>query len=249
MMKLVVLIGLFCLFGCGRSHNDIIPEGQRLLVPVIQTLAEYHTRYSKYPNRLDELVTMGKVPKIPDMAEVKGAVLFQNVIYQVAEDGSFFTLSFGFEVPDGMMISCFVGSIYVSGENQWHTGKYIRSFASFYVLRVGTEYQRERSAASLELAVRYLIASSWDESSRLYFENVVETLGAGEDCKLPSAVADAKDLRALRYRSNADAGCSYVFVLQKKFDTVLKISFEAVLAIYVCEDDDTCKLIGHHGQQ
>jgi hypothetical protein len=164
---------------------------------------------------LDELVRGRFLPEVPKLAEDG---IYRQTTYEVAPDGTFFTLGFSYDLPDGIGPKAIVSSIYVSDQGQWLTSKVATSFGELYVERVGQRYRRDKSAVALDLAVKYLIANArlGSDCVNLWRHRVVQVLGPGAAADVPASVATREDAGAIRYEPGDAGGHVYVFVFRHK---------------------------------
>lgn len=133
-----ILVGTGCLCGgcrCPKHDYTDYPEylraesehRKKMAQPVVEALEAYKQTTGQYPRRLDDLVTAGLLPAIPDLAtnidhhgRTANLDNAQPLLYSVVDDSYELRFSYG-HIPTALTGANSTHFLYVSSEKKWYS--------------------------------------------------------------------------------------------------------------------------------
>jgi hypothetical protein len=216
--RLVLPLALLTVVGCDSAERAAdISRGRARLDPVVAALEEYRTAHGSYPPTLGALVDAGLIPAVPALPHRSEPGDVRQVAYDVAPDGSFFTLRFAYRRPEGYSEGeWYEESVYAPDWRGWRAGSPAQDFYALYLERLAEQYRRERSADALGRAVRHMVCSGDGRVADVWEHDVTSHLGPGAPAVLPPHLASPADVKVVRYAPSGDGGRAYVFAYKAR---------------------------------
>lgn len=169
------------LFAC--AHRDPFEVALREVAPVFDVLQRYCEDHGRYPDDLEALVDAGLLAAVPEVPEVRGTLDRWPLEYDVAPDGSFFQLSFAYDLRNGILpelVSCYRFSF----EDEWSRRSYPPLWDVVCAERFGARYRESGDPAALGHAAEAILETGKRGRSQVCLNvamrDVVRLLGEGE---------------------------------------------------------------------
>jgi len=156
----ILLLTNIQLSGCKSSRRTQLDKGREIAKPVLDALDEFLRTEGRYPTSLDSLIEQQYLPEIPVLTRMRGTLGVEQLEYNVAPDGSFFLLRFGYDFSDGIGPPEFISEYYISDTSAWRSSSNPPSFEGIMSERYGRRFQTERTRALLEITIDTMINSS-----------------------------------------------------------------------------------------
>jgi hypothetical protein len=216
--RLALPLVLLTLVGCDSAERAAdISRGRARLDPVVASLEEYRSAHGAYPPTLGALVDAGLIPAVPALPHRSEPRDVHQPAYDVAPDGSFFTLRFAYRRPEGYSEGeWYEESVYAPDGRGWRAGSPAQDFYSLYLERLAEQYRRGRSADALGRAVRHMVGSGDGRIADLWEDQVTRHLGPGQPAALPPHLVSPADVKVARYAPPGDTSRAFVFVYKAR---------------------------------
>jgi len=201
--------------------GDALDAGQRRVDPVVEALHRYQKDKGLFPSEIVELVQAGYLTQLPVLKKKRGSRDVAPLRYSVSPDREFYYLIFGYSAND--LLGDFYGRYLISSEGQWHTRKYPPLMDDLVAAHYGKKYQHARDAASLEQAIRSLIAGAMRGTNCVHLYRPIVTNALGSSRVVDSIDIDGALLRHVDTYESTNSELAYGFTYKPMSSNTLVI--------------------------